>query len=125
MTRRLMLFLNVVVSTVQSIKPSTPADQHAHGDEVEITGTSSVDEPGWHATKTTDDDKAHYHEWLVNIRVEKYAIKTTMFIHIFLGDFNEDYHKWGEDPNLVGTHVVFGNNLGLCLCKLLGQRTNV
>ena len=35
-------------------------------------------------------------------------------VHIFLGDFNEDPTKWGVDPNLVGTHAVFANNMSEC-----------
>jgi hypothetical protein len=26
------------------------------------------------------------------------------------GDFTQNPAKWGEDPNLVGSHVIFANN---------------
>jgi len=74
-------------------------------------------ETSWHDTATTEDDKTHYHEWVANIRVEKYAVKSTFFVHVFLGDFTPDHTKWGEDPNLVGTHVIFANNANFTGCE--------
>jgi len=65
---------------------------------------------------TAPNDNKHYNEWIANITVEKYAAKTTFFVYIFLGDFNPDPAKWGEDPNLVGTHVVFANNIEVTGC---------
>lgn len=67
--------------------------------------------------KTHPQDKKHYNEWLANISVEKYAAKTSFFVYIFLGDFTPDPKKWGEDPNLVGTHVVFANNMEFTGCE--------
>jgi len=99
-----------------------PAAPHKHDHKkeegaVEITGTSNVDEPDWHETATTADDKVHYHEWVANIRVEKYAVKSTFFVHVFLGDFTNDPAGWGEDPNLVGSHVIFANNANFTGCQ--------
>ncbi|KIM27071.1 hypothetical protein M408DRAFT_173274 [Serendipita vermifera MAFF 305830] len=52
-----------------------------------------------------------YTEWIANITVEKHAAKTTFYVYIFLGDFNPDSTKWAQEPNLVGTHVIFANNI--------------
>lgn len=49
----------------------------------------------------------YYKEWITNIRVAKDALQTAFFIHIFLGDFEEDPKSWSFDPNLVGTHTIF------------------
>jgi len=49
----------------------------------------------------------YYREWITNIRVEKMALQTAFFIHIFLGDFNPDPARWSFEPNLVGSHAVF------------------
>lgn len=68
-------------------------------------------------TAMTATDSKHYNEWIANITVEKYAAKTTFFVYIFLGDFTADPAKWGEDPNLVGTHVVFANNMTFTGCE--------
>ncbi|PVF95402.1 hypothetical protein CPB86DRAFT_788050 [Serendipita vermifera] len=57
-------------------------------------------------------DSQSYIEWVANIAVDKYAAKSTFFVYIFLGDFNTDPTKWAEDPNLVGTHVVFADYSG-------------
>lgn len=48
-----------------------------------------------------------YREWIANIRVSKYALESSFFIHIFLGDFNPDPATWSFEPNLVGSHCVF------------------
>lgn len=48
-----------------------------------------------------------YREWIANIRVSKYALESSFFIHIFLGDFNPNPSTWSFDPNLVGSHCVF------------------
>ncbi|CCA72436.1 related to tyrosinase precursor (monophenol monooxygenase) [Serendipita indica DSM 11827] len=63
------------------------------------------------------DGKKHYNEWIANITVEKYAAKKTFMVHIFLGDFNPDPAQWGTDPNLVGTHAVFANNMNFTGCE--------
>lgn len=49
----------------------------------------------------------YYREWITNIRVEKMALQSAFFIHIFLGDFNPDPACWTFEPNLVGAHAVF------------------
>jgi tyrosinase len=49
----------------------------------------------------------NYHEWVANIRVKKSALDAPFFIHIFLGDFNNDPASWSFESNLVGTHCVF------------------
>ncbi|PVF95429.1 Di-copper centre-containing protein [Serendipita vermifera] len=66
---------------------------------------------------STVQDHKHYLEWIANITVEKYATKSSFFVYIFLGDFNPDPTKWGEDPNLVGTHVIFANNMDFTGCE--------
>ncbi|PVF95428.1 Di-copper centre-containing protein [Serendipita vermifera] len=76
----------------------------------EHTDFSAADDPVLH-------DGKHYLEWVANITVEKYAAKSTFFVHIFLGDFNSDPSQWREDPNLVGTHVIFANNLAVTGCQ--------
>lgn len=48
-----------------------------------------------------------YREYIANIRVSKYALSSSFFIHIFLGDFSSDPSSWTTDPNLVGTHTIF------------------
>ncbi|KAF8523809.1 hypothetical protein JB92DRAFT_1518313 [Gautieria morchelliformis] len=76
--------------------------------------TSSEHKP---APVSTSEDQQSHHEWLANIAVEKYAVKSTFFVHIFLGDIDDDHKKWGIHPNLVGTHVVFANNAEFTGCE--------
>ena len=61
------------------------------------------------AVDALDDDANPdtYREYIANIRVSKYALSRSFFIHIFLGDFNPDPTSWTTDPNLVGTHTIF------------------
>ncbi|KAG8825735.1 hypothetical protein FRC19_010652 [Serendipita sp. 401] len=58
-----------------------------------------------------------YLDWVVNIIVEKYVAKSTFYVHIFLGDFNPDPSLWSQDPNLVGTHVIFTSQIEVTGCE--------
>ena len=59
------------------------------------------------ATTPKELAPGYYREWITNIRVEKMALQSAFFIHIFLGDFNPDPSCWTFEPNLVGSHAVF------------------
>lgn len=63
---------------------------------------------------TSKDGK--YREWIANIRVKKYALNASFFIHVFLGDFNPDPFRWSFEPNLVGTHCIFVNDPNSTRC---------
>ena len=52
-----------------------------------------------------------YQEWIANIRVAKYALEGSFNVYIFLGDFNPNPTSWALDPNFVGMHSVFANNM--------------
>ena len=45
-------------------------------------------------------------QWLVNVRVNRYAIKQSFFIHIFLGPVPQDKSQWFSSPNFVGSTCV-------------------
>jgi len=49
----------------------------------------------------------YYREWITNLRVQKTALQSAFFIHIFLGDFAPAPSCWTFEPNLVGSHAVF------------------
>ncbi|KAI9808406.1 MAG: hypothetical protein M1826_004170 [Phylliscum demangeonii] len=55
------------------------------------------------------DDR--YYEYLTNIRVRKFALPGSFFVHIFLGDFSSDPFCWTFDANLVGSHCVFADTM--------------
>ncbi|KAG8824552.1 hypothetical protein FRC17_009078 [Serendipita sp. 399] len=93
----------------QKVAAASPPPPAAKQDSSEFTTTE--------APSGLPSDKKYYNEWIANITVEKYAAKATFFVYIFLGDFNTDPAKWGEDPNLVGTHVVFANNMNFTGCE--------
>lgn len=59
------------------------------------------------ATAPQELGPGYYREWITNLRVEKMALQSAFFIHIFLGDFNPDPSCWSFEPNLVGSHAVF------------------
>ena len=46
-------------------------------------------------------------EWIANIRVKKYALNASFYVHIFIGSFDPDPFSWSFEPNLVGTHSIF------------------
>ncbi|KAL3419107.1 tyrosinase precursor [Phlyctema vagabunda] len=48
-----------------------------------------------------------YREWIVNIRVKKYALDAPFMINVFLGPYNSDPSTWPTEPNFVGSHYVF------------------
>lgn len=47
------------------------------------------------------------YEWLANIRVRKFAMNASFFIHVFLGPFNPDPSTWTSEPNLIASHSFF------------------
>ena len=59
------------------------------------------------ATTPKELAPGYYREWITNIRVEKMALQSAFFIHIFLGDFSPEPSSWSFEPNLVGSHAVF------------------
>lgn len=62
-------------------------------------------------------DAIHRREWLVNIKIENFAVDGSFFVHIFLGDFSPDPSYWTQDMNLVGTHAVFSSAIGQTGCQ--------
>jgi tyrosinase len=56
------------------------------------------------------DKDNKYREWFANIRVKKYALNASFFVHVFIGDFNPEPFSWSFEPKLVGSHCVFVNN---------------
>ena len=55
-------------------------------------------------------------EWVANIRVPKYALDGSFFVHIFDGDFNADPTTWTMENNIVGSHVIFTNTPNRTRC---------
>ncbi|KIJ53633.1 hypothetical protein M422DRAFT_222298 [Sphaerobolus stellatus SS14] len=55
--------------------------------------------------------KKKYLEWFIDITAEKYAVGKGYSVHIFLGEISSEPSKWGLDPNRVGSHSVFANNI--------------
>jgi tyrosinase len=63
-------------------------------------------------------DDGKYYEYIANIRVKKFALKGSFFVHLFLGDFDPNPAKWTFEPNLIGSHCVFSNTPESCShCK--------
>ncbi|KAG9009285.1 hypothetical protein FRB90_008450 [Tulasnella sp. 427] len=52
-----------------------------------------------------------YNDWAVRIRVNKYQLKGSFSVLIFLGDIPEDSKAWMSSPSYVGAHRVFGSVL--------------
>lgn len=63
--------------------------------------------PSASSAANSDLAPGYYREWITNIRVEKMALQSAFFIHVFIGDFNPDPSCWTFEPNLVGSHAVF------------------
>ena len=75
-----------------------------------------VDPTPEHSPNNSTSKDGKYHEWIANIRVKKYALNASFFVHIFLGDFNPDPFQWSFEPNLVGTHCIFVNDPNTTEC---------
>ncbi|PVF98760.1 Di-copper centre-containing protein [Serendipita vermifera] len=58
-----------------------------------------------------------YLEWVASVTASKYASKSSFSVFIFLGNFNSDPSEWSVDPNLVGRHAVFANNVETTGCE--------
>jgi len=63
------------------------------------------------------DKHDKYREWFANIRVQKYALNESFFIHFFIGDFDPEPFSWSFEPKLVGSHCIFVNNPTTTQCK--------
>ncbi len=50
-----------------------------------------------------------YREWVANVHVEKQALDSSFFVHIFLGEPSACSRGWPYAPNLVGTMSVFAS----------------
>jgi tyrosinase len=50
-----------------------------------------------------------YREWYTNIRINKFALSESFYIHVFIGAVPSDPNSWltPSDPSFVGTFVVF------------------
>jgi tyrosinase len=99
------------------LKPEHPHDQHREH------GLKEIKEDAAHAITDILDklgltDKDHkYQEWFANIRVKKYALNESFFVHVFIGDFDPEPFSWSFEPKLVGTHCVFVNNPDTTECQ--------
>ena len=51
-----------------------------------------------------------YIDWLICIKVQKYALKRSFYVHFFLGDIAAEPANWLADPNQLGTFTVFTSN---------------
>ncbi|KAI9775145.1 MAG: hypothetical protein M1839_001396 [Geoglossum umbratile] len=63
------------------------------------------------------DKNGEYKEWFANIRVKKYALNRSFFVHIFIGEFDPEPFSWSFEPKLVGSHCVFVNDPGTTECS--------
>ena len=53
-----------------------------------------------------------YYEYLANIKVNQFALDSSFFVHVFLGNFSVDPFYWSFDPNLVGSYCVLATTPG-------------
>ncbi|KAI9812447.1 MAG: hypothetical protein M1827_004678 [Pycnora praestabilis] len=60
-----------------------------------------------HVTETSPEYAAVSREWLIHLRVSKFALNGSFFIHFFLGLVPSDSTLWSLAPTLVASHVIF------------------
>jgi len=63
-------------------------------------------------TPSMPHDSNGYREWIVNVRILKYAVHGSFFIYIFLGPVPEDSEDWATTETMVGLHSIFANPPG-------------
>jgi tyrosinase len=99
-------------SPASAMKPSAFKDLKP----VEAKTPHSVNHapPKWHGN--IKEDQSHFHDWFVNIQLEKYAVKQSCNIYVFIGDVPADPEQWGTHPNLVGSHCIFANRIEVTGC---------
>ena len=67
------------------------------------------------------DGTGAYREWFANIRVNKFAIQESFFVHIFIGDVPSDKGAWLTAPSFVGSYVVFTDKVSTGTLYTYGQ----
>jgi len=58
-----------------------------------------------------------HREYFANIRAPKYEFNGPFMVHVFMGDFTENYLERPFDPNLVGTWAVFAADVATTECE--------
>ncbi|KAI9767433.1 MAG: hypothetical protein M1840_005662 [Geoglossum simile] len=90
-----------------------PLDPHSHH---KAHGLKGIKEDITHGVSNLlnklglTDEENKYQEWFANIRVRKYALNASFFVHVFIGDFDPDPFSWSFEEKLVGSHCVFVND---------------
>ncbi|KAI9835969.1 MAG: hypothetical protein M1837_003559 [Sclerophora amabilis] len=113
-------FRGATPAAAQNVASAAPAisvggfDGTDDQSQVRIVETAQ-EEPVHNALgKVVRDGK--YREYIANIRVKKYALEGSFFVHIFLGDFDPEPFSWSFEPKLVGTHCIFVNDINETNC---------
>lgn len=111
--------------------PSTFASRLAAAKEAPAASTTdspSIEVPVASAMKVSSTDAPQvsttaalttprqYNDWNVNITVEKHSVKTSFFVHVFLGDFDPNPSKWLTEKTLVGSYYVFTSDIETTGC---------
>ncbi|OLL25127.1 Tyrosinase [Neolecta irregularis DAH-3] len=60
-------------------------------------------------TRTLSHNSNGYREWIVNVRILKYAIEGSFSVFIFLGSVPDDPSNWPFAETMVGLHANFAN----------------
>ncbi|KAF8243965.1 Di-copper centre-containing protein [Wilcoxina mikolae CBS 423.85] len=61
-------------------------------------------------------DRTH-REYFANVRAPKYRFNGPFVVHVFIGDFTDDYTQRPYDKNLVGSTHVFANDVSRTGCE--------
>jgi tyrosinase len=62
-----------------------------------------------------------HREYFANIRAPKYAFNGPYAVHVFMGEFSADPEARQSDRDLVGSVVVFANDIATTGCKSCHQ----
>lgn len=102
------------------------SDANAQSDESNGIDQNSISIAGFDGPAQSIKSKAistdstasqdSFRRWTVNIRVKKYALGGSFYVHIFLGDFDSEPQNWCYERNLVGSYAVFANDPDTTQC---------
>ncbi|KAI9855691.1 MAG: hypothetical protein M1824_005924, partial [Vezdaea acicularis] len=62
-----------------------------------------------------------YREWYVNLRVDRFALGESFFIHFFVGPFDDTELAWSADPALAGSWANFAGPSSGPAATIYGQ----
>ncbi|KAF2155064.1 Di-copper centre-containing protein [Myriangium duriaei CBS 260.36] len=88
---------------------SYPETQNANSGSVTAAVNRLYGSSNGNSKRNSKRDNSHHYHYIANIVSQKFQLKGSYAVYMFLGDPGSDSSKWPVSSNLVGTHGVSAN----------------